>query len=274
VLRWAVFGLVAGGLAAVIAQVLGERRKWDQTVQRRVTIFIFVALLGLAGAATSLVKGRSTERRVARIIDRNPAFLALSRIDPGFRAGLHAFLDSLARSNASASEAFTAGVAWGQRAIGPYVSKYLPLASDSTIVAYTTTFTELARTLAASNPETCTALLFGTGRPIAKAPVIDSVLERKLFNTTARMLEEGAKSTATPLDTAGGNDLVMALIARVGAEHGPAVVQDIALLADPESIRDNAARACAATVALYATALSMRADTTVRVLRYLFAASP
>jgi len=251
--------------------LLSDHYHWP--ARRRTLVFVaaFLLLFAFGHQATKGLGQRVLDREVARLIGSNRAFQLLDQHDSVFRRDLTEFARTVTSRSSTKDEAFTLGLAWGQKRLGPYMAKYLPQASDSTAVSFAKVLLDLLRPLARTDPETCIAYLFGQVEAASPVRPIVEDLQGRIMDAMAQVLEEGIRSPQPRVDSLVGAALVERLIIQIQSEYGDSTISDLALLADPGTAREEPARACKATVVLYNTVFTMPEATQGPTLRYLFA---
>lgn len=210
--------------------------------------------------------GSITALRVDHDLGNNPTFVAVKKADPdAYKKLRQAMIDAV---NAGKSPEQVAAV--GRPYVGAVALRYLPIASDQTIVGFTQVMTLEIDQIGAKSSDACVTFL----NPRPDAPIditgfITPEVANQDMEATAKVIESGASNpgkipsqeeVAPALRAVG-----QALVVKYGA-------QNVAALSQPASL--DHAMYCSMVSDLYKDVLQLSLPTGVPVLRFLYSRHP
>lgn len=269
----AALGAVSGGLAAIVAGLVVRDRKGRRNAHALVLALAFCALYGLGRAfVLPVVEDFQAQREADRILTTNPVLAVLSARDPALRPRFHDLLRDLNRRGVSQAEAEAEAFAFGQSLVGPVFQESLPNASGEALVAYTSAMVGVLDKLKGSNDAGCYAFVTGSApagdQPLSQLIATDD--QQRMSSAMAAVLESALAEPAEPVPASQVGFRLSLLAERMRREHGDELVTALASVGLPAPAADPATM-CAATVALYRTALAFPDGERETLLRCLFA---
>jgi len=268
----AALGAASGGLAALVAGFLVRDRKRRRAAHGVIFAFAFLVLYGLGRAfVLPAIEVMGARREADRIVATDPIFSVLAAQDPELRPRFRTLLVDLTRRGVSREEAEAEAFAFGRSLVGPIFQESLPNASGESLVAYTAAMVEVLDALRGRNDAGCYAFMTGQapeGQPISE--LLSAHDQAQMSRAMAAVLESALAAPAEPVPASQVAFRLSLLAERMRREHGDELVAALASIGVPAPATDAAAM-CAATVALYRTALAFPAGEREILLRCLFA---
>jgi hypothetical protein len=225
-------------------------------------------LFNLGGQFTSTALGQSLHEQAKQFVESDETFQLLAEADPAFKSEATAFIQGTLERGESREDAYAAGVAWGREKVTPYLAKYLPRASDSTVIAFAAISSDILRELQAASPSSCVAFMFGSGASAANVR-ISNPLQTRMTQIVRTILREGLRSPQ-PLDSAAGQAAVLRFAMQLMEAHGEGALADLAAMDSPQAAMADPAKICATAVNMYSTISQMPPDQGGRALRFVF----
>lgn len=160
-------------------------------------------------------------------------------------------------------------IAAGRARVLPPTRKYLPRASEATVVAFAGLVIDQIDQLNARDPQVCYDYLLGTpaSQHLDLRRYLSEDLLRRELAVSAEAIDSGARSPQAVPDRARGAELQQMLTERLRA-RAPQHLQALEAMRAPDADR---AAVCRAIQALYRESLAMPRDQGVALLRFIFA---
>jgi hypothetical protein len=272
----AALGAASGGAAAIVAGALVRDRAQRRGAHAVVLALAFCAFYGLGRVLlVPAIEEWRTLREVDRILATDPVLSVLAARDPELRSRFQALLTDLTHRGVSQAEAEAEAFAFGQSLVGPVFQESLPNASGEALVAYATAMVGVLDELRGRNDAGCYAFVTGQApegdQPISQLIGADD--QARMSSAMAAVLESAHAAPAEPVPSSQVAFRLSLLAERMRREHGDEMVAALASVGLPAPAVDPATM-CAATVALYRTALAFPDGERETLLRCLFAPEP
>lgn len=269
-IAWIIAGAVSGIIASVLANLLlrtPQSRRWQPLI-------LVLGVVALTPLLKPVVAGLLPGRRLSNsqrdeLLRSNPAIALLVEHHPELRASFNAFMDTVVATSTTRDEGFAKGLEWGRKTLSAYLLRYIPATSDTSLLAFATVFSEVLTKLQ-DNPEGCMAFLFGPAAGATSVPRFGQDLEAKMNTVMASVIQTAIDSPQPPVPADRGQSLVLAAIDSIRSRYGDAALNDLALLASPESARRSPAAACTAGARFYGSTLLLPPIDAAAALRHLF----
>ena len=253
---------LAGALAGLVAALVRRKSKLNPAVVALAFVLCF-ALFSLL--AKEFVVPRVREWRTEQALLEIPVYQLVKEGDPATYEKLKSAMASLVRRGESREQIVSAL----RSVFVPTIPKYIPIASDASIVRYMEVMVEEMQMLLAKDASLCYQFLFPQPNIFLDlSRYLSSDLQKADMDALADVIRSAIKSPQARPDGKVGQELLGKIAKDMAVEHG----EDVALLRKAQEPTADKAKVCALTVSLYQKAIALPSQENGVLLRYLLAA--
>jgi hypothetical protein len=243
--------------------------------------YILLFLVGFVGFSTlsrlyvlPVIHTWEARRQAVKVIEDSRLFTLLASKHPEVREQFIQMLVGLARQGSTSAEAAMAGYTWGRQFIEPYFQRYVPYASDVSLVNFVSSLVAMLEQLKARQDDTCFLWMFGgnTSESSQLAHAMRTVDQQPLLDTMAHVIESAITAPQPALDQYRVATLLVTYTETLVEKYGTQFLEDLAMLGTPRAARVKRQAVCATALTFYRDALQRPQGEREVLLRSLFTA--
>lgn len=255
-----VMGALAAGIAVLLARALTDPKKKRGTHRALIALFTLCAFYAANQTLAPQLRAWKRGYDVDHYLRNDPLYSVLLVDNPTLKEPLKAALVKALETGDREQ-----GVAAARSLVAAVLPKYLPKASDESVVNFTKSTMVGLRALASRDPDRCYRYLFPK---VAGPPPLGKDEGELDLLQAMRLVVESARQNPRPApEESAVRPILEDVMARLAMRHG----DDLSLLQHPEAPGVDRAKVCTLTIDLHSEVLSLPQKEAGRLLRFLYA---